>query len=68
MRGRRHAHASIDLGLAVSALSLRAGQSRSHEELAAFCGVSHKAIQKIEDKALRKLRVRVPELREELFA
>ena len=64
MRGKRSSDADIDLGLAVSALSMRYGQSRSHEEIAAFCGVHHRTIQKIEHKALRKMRLRVSELKE----
>ena len=55
----------IDLGLAVSALSLRLGQTRSHAELAAFCGVHKRTIQKIEDVAIRKLRHRCRQLVEE---
>lgn len=68
MRGQRSTDANIDLGLAVSALSLAEGQSRSCEEIAAFCGVSKAAIQKIEAKAFRKFRQRGEHLREELFA
>ena len=64
MRGRRNPSSDIDLGLAVSALSLRYGQVRSHSELAAFCGVSKRAVQKIEQIALRKVRLRLRELEE----
>ena len=58
MKGKLSKYANIDLGLAVSALSLTPGERRSHYELAAFCGVSHSAIQQIEGRALRKLRNR----------
>lgn len=61
MRGRRSPDADIDLGLAVSALSLHKGQKRTYEELAAFCGVTHRSIQKIEQRALRKLKARLKE-------
>lgn len=58
MRGRRNPQADIDLGLAVSALSLRKGQTRSFTELAAYCGVEKSAIQAIYEKAMHKLRRR----------
>lgn len=50
------------LGLAVSRLSLRPGESRTQRELAAFCGCTHGAIQFIEQKALRKVRVALKEV------
>lgn len=59
MKGQRAPDCDIDLGLAVSALSLRYGQTRTYEELAAFCGCSKTAIQCIENKAMRKLRIRL---------
>lgn len=65
MRGRRSPDANIDLGLAVSALSLRYGQDRTAEEIAAFCGVEKYAIQRIEGIALQKMRTRLK--REELL-
>lgn len=46
----------IDLGLAVSALSLRYGETRTQVELAAFCNCSPQRIDQIEQKALRKIR------------
>ena len=46
----------IDLGLAVSRLSLSPGQTRSYTELARFCGCSHEAIRKIERRAMKKIR------------
>lgn len=51
------------LGLAVSALSLRPGQTRSLAEIAAFCDCSKGTILFIEQKALRKLRAAVEPLR-----
>jgi len=59
MRGQRNPDSNIDLGLAVSALSLRYGQARSARELAAFCGCRHGTIQFIERRALRKLRIKL---------
>jgi DNA-directed RNA polymerase specialized sigma24 family protein len=59
MRGQRNPDADIDLGLAVSALSLQRGQTRSASELAAFCGVRHGTIQFIEKKAIKKMRKRL---------
>jgi len=47
----------VELGLAVSRLSMKPGQTRTQPELAAFCGVSHAAIQHIEYRALRKVRM-----------
>lgn len=59
MRGQRPPDCDIDLGLAVSALTLQYGQTRTYEELAAYCGCSKTAIQNIENKAMRKLRMRL---------
>jgi hypothetical protein len=56
MRGRLTKNADIDLGLAVSGATLEPGETRSHEDLAAFCGCSKTNIQHIEQRALRKLR------------
>jgi hypothetical protein len=50
----------IDLGLAVSACSLAAGQRRTAEALAAFCNCSKQAIEQTEYKALRKFREAAP--------
>jgi hypothetical protein len=63
MKGRLTKNADIDLGLAVSGATLEPGETRSHEDLAAFCGCSKTAIQHIERRALRKLRNK-PVLRE----
>lgn len=49
----------VELGLAISRLSMKAGQTRTCRELAAYCGVSTQAIQQMERKALRKLRFRL---------
>jgi hypothetical protein len=38
MRGRLTKNADIDLGLAVSGATLGPGETRSREDLAAFCG------------------------------
>jgi hypothetical protein len=56
MRGRLTKNADIDLGLAVSGATLKSGETRSHEDMAAFCGCSRQAIEHIERRALRKLR------------
>ncbi len=61
MRGRKSSDADIDLGLAISGALLEPNQIRTHEELAAYCGVSHTAIQMIERVALRKMRIRLEE-------
>lgn len=47
---------NIDLGLAVSALSLKPGETRTQREIAAFCDCSYQRIQQIEWRALRKIR------------
>lgn len=57
MRGKRITDNRIELGLAVSALSLRYGETRSTRELARFCNCAHVTIQNIERKALQKARV-----------
>jgi hypothetical protein len=57
-RGKRKDDCDIDLGLAISALTLRYGQTRTYEQIAAFCGCSKSAIQSIESKGMRKIRVR----------
>ena len=44
------------LGMAISALSLRPGETRTRQELAAFTGVSRQAIENIELRGLRKCR------------
>jgi hypothetical protein len=62
MRGKLNSDADIDLGLAISGATLEPNQTRTHDDLAAFCGVSHAAIQHIERRALRKMRIRLIEL------
>lgn len=69
MKGRPTPGSNIDLGLAISALSLEFGQTRTTEEIAAFCGCTKQNISHIELRALRKLRVKLqfhkdPTLRE----
>jgi hypothetical protein len=59
MRGRRGPDCNIELGLAVSALSLTYGQTRTQEELSFFCNCDRRTIQKIEERGLRKLRHRL---------
>lgn len=55
LRSSRHGDRFL-LGLAVSALGLSPGQTRSAGELAAFCGVTKSCIQLTEGRALRKVR------------
>jgi hypothetical protein len=50
---------SIDLGLAVLSRLMWPGVRLSQSDIAEVCGVSHGAIQKIEYRALRKLRKRL---------
>lgn len=45
------------LGLAISALSLHPGQSRSQKELARYCECSPQAIAEIEHRAAKKIRL-----------
>ena len=59
MNGRLPADANIDLGLAISAATLQPGEQRSTYELAAYCGCTHQNITRIEQRALRKLRIRL---------
>lgn len=56
MRGQRKEGANIDLGLAVSALSLRPGETRSLGDLAAFCGCSRGNMWHLEQQALHKIK------------
>jgi hypothetical protein len=48
---------AFDLGLAISAATLQPGQWRSAKQIAAFCDVSHQAIEQIEASAIAKVRV-----------
>lgn len=66
-RGKKREDCDIDLGLAISALTLRYGQTRTQKELAAYCGCSQQAIYEIERKAMRRIRMKLgtdPELSE----
>jgi hypothetical protein len=56
MKGRLTKNADIDLGLAISGATLEPGETRSCEDLAAFCGCSRAAIEHILNRGLRKLR------------
>ena len=47
---------NIDLGLAISAASIAAGECRSAECIAAFCDCSKQAIEQTEYRALAKVR------------
>lgn len=49
----------INLGLAVSALTLKPGECRTAAEIAAFCGCARANIERIEGVALRKMRARL---------
>lgn len=55
-RGIKPKGCNIDLGLAVSALSMEYGQGRTCQELADFCGCSPVNIHYYERSGLRKLR------------
>ena len=57
----------INLGLAVSALSLRPGQRRTQNQLAAYCGCSKAAIYLIEKSAIHKLKKRLAYNRDPLL-
>ncbi len=59
MRGKKSEHSDVDLGLAISALSLEYGETRTFHDIAAFCGCSTSNIQQIADKAMRKLRKKI---------
>lgn len=49
----------IDLGLAISGLTLRFGETRTLEEIAAYCGCSRQGVALIEKRALQKVRQRL---------
>ena len=51
--------AHIDLGLALLSCLLMPGESLTSEDMAAWCGCSHSAIQAIEKRALAKVRDRL---------
>lgn len=49
----------LDLGLAISRLSMQPGQTRTLEEIAAYCECTREAIRKIEKSALAKMKARL---------
>ena len=53
--------AQIDLGLALLSCLLRPGESLTSEDMAAWCGCSRSAIQRIERRALAKVREKLVE-------
>lgn len=56
----------VDLGIAISGALLPPGKTRTITEIAAFAGCSKQNIEQLENRALRKLRMRVlfdPELK-----
>jgi hypothetical protein len=62
MKGRHPNKNLMDLGLAIGAATLQPGQTRTQREIAAFVQAagthcSYVAIQHIENRALRKIRV-----------
>src|SRR5262245_50853771 len=58
-QGRAHPDINIELGLAVSALTMLPGETRTLEEIAAYCNCSRERIRQIEFRALRKMRIRL---------
>jgi hypothetical protein len=56
MKGSLPKDADIDLGLAISALTLRYGETRTEEEIAAYCGCSRQMINRLAISGLKKLR------------
>lgn len=52
----------VDLGLAISGATLEPGETRTLRDIADYCGVSHQAIARIEEKAIKKFRARLAEL------
>jgi len=61
VRGKRNSDCHIDLGLSILSAIAVPGVSYTYDEIAAFCGCSWQAIQHIEEKALRKIRIRLRE-------
>lgn len=57
----REGSSHVDLGLALLACLRKPGESLTSHDIAAWCGCSHAAIQVIEKKALRKVRLRLVE-------
>lgn len=57
----RAANTQIDLGLSLLACLRKPGETLTAHDIAAWCGCSRSAIQAIEVRALRKLRVRLVE-------
>ena len=58
-RGTGNLH--IDLGLALLSILRKPDEPLTHEDIAAWCGCSHQHIVRIEQRALRKLRLRITE-------
>ena len=59
MKGTLNKGADIDLGLAISAATLEPGEHRTNEEIAAYCGCTRQNVDRIYQRAMRKLRVRL---------
>lgn len=55
-KGVKQKDQHIDLGLAISGATLRYGETRTDDELAAYCGVSRAYINRLYHSGLRKLR------------
>jgi hypothetical protein len=56
MRGVKQADCAIDLGLAISGATLHYGETRTEEEIAAYCGCSRQMINRLYQRGLKKLR------------
>jgi predicted DNA-binding transcriptional regulator len=59
MRGRRIADYPMELGLAISRLSLKPGETRTEADMACFCNCRVYAIQRTLRIAMRKVRKRL---------
>ena len=57
----RAGHSYIDLGLSLLSCLLRPGETLTSHDIAAWCGCSRAAIERIESRALRKVRRRLVE-------
>ena len=55
-------HSYIDLGLSLLACLRKPGETLTSHDIAAWCGCSRAAIQRIEERALRKVRCRLVEV------
>ena len=56
MKGIKDKDCDIDLGLAISGATLKYGETRTEEEIAAFCGCTRQAINRLYRMGLQKLR------------